>query len=369
MNNKKDFCNIFNFNHLKSLRSRFDKDNMFKSISDFKGQIIHSFDIESKWYIKNKNKIKKQFNDFDSVLICGMGGSAIGGELAQTVLYDDILVPIVINRSSDIPHWVNSKTLVIISSYSGNTYETIESLNQARKKTKKIIAISCLTGNINNICLNQEYPILNIPSGLQPRCALGYISSMIILVLSRVGLTRSSTRIRRQLKESVRELKNIDRYLNDSDSLIFSISHKIKNCSPIIYGFENSTSIVALRFKNQLQENAKMFSFSNTFPEISHNEIESWNNNSNNFVIWLKKPEMSEKDSKVFNASFNIIDKLNVEQEIITLNNKYTSNNNKIARLYKMIYFLDWVSYYTALLNNVNPTTINNIKLLKKSIN
>ena len=78
---------------------------------------------------------------------------------------------------------------------------------------------------------------------------------------------------------------------------------------------------------------------------------------------------MSENDSKVFNTTFNIIDKWNVEQEIITLNNKYTSNNNKIARLYKMIYFLDWVSYYTALLNNVNPTTINNIKLLKKSIN
>lgn len=367
--NKFIFFNILNSNFIKSLKRRFDKNNMFKSISDFKNQIIKSFDIESKWYIENQKKINNFSNDIDSVLICGMGGSAIGGELAKIMLSDDTIVPISINRSSTIPNWVNNKTLILILSYSGNTYETIESFYKSIKKSKKIIAISSNSGIINNLCSKYKCPIVNIASGLQPRCALGYISAITILILIRLGLTKSSRRIKQQIKESVRELNHVDRELNNNNDSILSISYKIKKSIPIIYGFENTTSIAALRFKNQLQENAKILSFSNSFPEINHNEIESWHHNSDNFfILWINDSFISEKDAKAFNAAFNLIESFNINQQVIELTNKYTSDNNKIAKLYKTIYYLDWISYYVALLNNTSPISINNIKSIKKSI-
>ena len=366
---KADFFTLLNSNVFKSLRNRFDKNNMFKSISDFKHQIIKSFGIESKWYRENSESINTISNNVDSILICGMGGSAIGGELAKIILFEHINIPILINRSNNIPNWVNDKTLIIISSYSGNTYETVESFHQSRKKTKKIISISSELGIINDYSLEFGYPIINIPSGLQPRCALGYISSIIILVLARLNLVDSSKRLRMQLKESVRELNDVDRMLNNKNNPILSISHKIRNSIPIIYGIENSTSIAAIRFKNQLQENAKMISFCNNFPEINHNEIESWNNRSAEFfIIWLQDPFLDKKDNKAINAAFELIDNLKINQEIIILENKHTSKNNKLARLYKIIYFLDWVSYYLALLNNVDPISIKNIEFIKKSI-
>ena len=367
--NKLDFFNFFNSNNLQLLRKRVDKKNMYNSISDFKYQIIKSFNIESQWYKKNKTVINNISKNINSILICGMGGSAIGGELAQIMLYNKLNIPIYIHRGNRIPNWVNRKTLVIVSSYSGNTYETIESYNQLRRKTKKIIAISSKTGQIHSSCIEFGYPIINIPLGLQPRCALGYISCCIILVLIRMDLVRSSQIVKKQIKESFDELKCIDKMHNDSKNAILSLSYKLKNFIPVIYGIQDSTSIIGLRFKNQLQENAKMISFSNNFPEINHNEIESWNNNKNKFlIIWIMDPLLNRKDTNLINTAYKLIDDLGIRQETVSLNNEFTSDKNKIARIYKTIYFLDWVSYYLALLNHVNPISIKNIDSIKKSI-
>ena len=138
--------------------------------------------------------------------------------------------------------------------------------------------------------------------------------------------------------------------------------------TPVIYGIENSTSIASLRFKNQLQENAKMTSFCNNFPELNHNEIESWKIPRNNFfVIWLKDQSLDEKSAMFLQKSYSLLDNLGIKQEIIYLDNESISNN-KIARLFKLIYFLDWVSYYAALLKGVDHISINNIKYIKDSI-
>ena len=112
--NKKVKLNFFDLWHsavLRKLRNKFDKGNMFKSISHFPRQIVESFDIESRWYKKNKKNLNIISNNINSVLICGMGGSAIGGELAKVILSEYIKVPILINRSNTIPDWINKKTL------------------------------------------------------------------------------------------------------------------------------------------------------------------------------------------------------------------------------------------------------------------
>ena len=171
------------------------------------------------------------------------------------------------------------------------------------------------------------------------------------------------------MAESIVELKDVDKMNNMIDNPMLLISHQIKDTKPIIYGVENSTSIAAIRFKNQLQENAKMNSFCSQFPEINHNEIESWRNrNSSFFIIWLKDEYLDEKSTVLMNKTVELINDLGINQESILLNSKDSSSSNKIAKLFKLIYFLDWVSYYAALLNNVNPISINNIESVKNSI-
>ncbi|MAP61965.1 MAG: hypothetical protein CMF82_03340 [Candidatus Marinimicrobia bacterium] len=368
--NKFDFFELLNSKVIKSLKLRYDKQNMFKAIKGFKNQISESFAIESDWYGKNKKILNSiMSNKIDSILVCGMGGSAIGGEVARTMLIDKLLVPISINRSNSIPNWVNDRTLVMILSYSGNTYETIDSLKHSAKKTKNIIAISCQSGKIDNICLKNDYPIVHLPPKLQPRCALGYISSIMILVLVRLNLVSSTQKIKSNLQGSISEFSEIDTLNNSSNNPMLILSRKIYNLTPVIYGIENSTSIASLRFKNQLQENAKMTSFCNNFPELNHNEIESWRIPENNFfVIWLKDQSLDEKSAMFLQKSYSLLDNLGIKQEIICLDNGETIPNNKIARLFKLIYFLDWVSYYAALLKGVDPISINNIKYIKNSI-
>lgn len=369
-NTKSDFLKSWNRTILESLKIRFDKNNMFESIRGFKNQITESFIIESDWYEKNKKIIDSiKSNNINSILVCGMGGSAIGGEVAKTMLFNNMTVPISINRSNSIPNWVNNNTLVIILSYSGNTYETIDSFFQSIKKTTNIISVSTQLGKINKFSLANDLPIINIPSGLQPRCALGYISSIMILLLVRLNLVEKPKRIKSDLAESIVELKDVDRMNNMIDNPMLLISHQIKDTKPIIYGVENSTSIAAIRFKNQLQENAKMNSFCSDFPEINHNEIESWRNYNNLFfIIWLKDECLDQKSTFLMNKTVDLISDLGIKQESILLNAKGGSNSNKIAKLFKLIYFLDWISYYTALLNSVNPISINNIESVKNSI-
>ena len=166
--------------NILDLRNQFDKHNMFESILSFPSQIRDSFSITEKYFKENKEKFEQIHKNINSILICGMGGSAIGAELARTISFKTIKTPIIINRSNIIPNWVNDNTLVIVSSYSGNTYEIIEAFNKVKEKTSKIIAISSSSGLLNDYCLKHNFIIFNLPSGFQPRCTLGYASSIIL---------------------------------------------------------------------------------------------------------------------------------------------------------------------------------------------
>ena len=179
--------------NISELKNDFDNKNMFDAIYSFPSQIKESFDIEMKCYNENIKNFQSISNDINSILICGMGGSAIGGEFARILLLQAAEVPVIINRSSIIPNWVNDKSLIIISSYSGNTYETIDAYEKARQKTSKILVISSKMGLLNKYCLQYNHIIINIPLGLQPRCAFAYTSSMIIL--QELGAFSAETKI------------------------------------------------------------------------------------------------------------------------------------------------------------------------------
>ena len=351
------------------LKNDFDINNIFDSISSFGSQINESFSIMDDCLKKYSNNFKEIRNKkISSVLICGMGGSAIGGELSKIALSKDISVPIIINRSADIPNWVNKETLVIVSSYSGNTYETIQAYKQSKSKTNLIIIIaSCAPSKLNDFSRTYNHIKLDIPSGIQPRCALGYSSSIITMLFMNLNLIDSSKsdalKSASNLLNSA-QLENLKDICSPNNNPAILLASKIQNQIPIIYGSEDFSSIIALRFQNQLQENSKLMAFSNNYPEINHNEIEGWSSSGNYFVIWLSDEEGL---SDVFNSAQKLINQLGVKQISIDLKNHLAKIENRLEILYASIYFFDWVSYYLALLQNQNPCSIDNIKYIKQN--
>ena len=157
-----------------------DKDGMYQSIWDFPENIIDAIELSENITLKN------EYLDLNNIIIAGMGGSAIGGDVVYSLIKNEIKIPFVVNRGYDLPAWANSSTLIICSSYSGSTEETISILEKAKSLDAKVIGITT-GGVLESLCKNYSFDFVNIPSGLQPRAALAF--SFIPLLLSLIHIS------------------------------------------------------------------------------------------------------------------------------------------------------------------------------------
>ncbi|MBC8214538.1 MAG: bifunctional phosphoglucose/phosphomannose isomerase [Candidatus Marinimicrobia bacterium] len=346
---------------IRNLKSLFDSSSMHDAICSFPQQIQQSFDI-----MKDYEPINS-YPDIRNVLILGMGGSAIGGDVVRVLMQDFCKIPILVNRSYDIPGWVNESTLVIASSYSGGTEETLSAFHQCLSAKAKIIVIST-GGEITKLAENHNLDIVKIPAGFQPRAALGLSFSTLLLVLNKLRIANSD--LVQDLKNSIEQLDAYSKnFVVDSvENEAIMIAKKIFKTIPVIYGSEDLTWVAAYRFRCQLEENAKMMAFHHHIPEQNHNEIEGWNQNPELLkkftIIWLSDEDDHERSLKRMKVTKQLLNKT-VENQI-TISE---TGNNRIVRLLKMIHFTDWISYYSALLHNVDPTPVERIQLLKRKMN
>ena len=159
---------------------KYDKDNMIKVIKDLYLHIEHSFEI-----IKHSNLTKR--TNIKNIIICGMGGSAIGGDFVKTVLKDDLKIPIIVNRDYDLPNWISKETLIFICSYSGNTEETISCYKSAVKRKISPVIVSS-GGYILDNAKKYNYDFVELPKGIQPRAAFGYSASLLLLAFVEIGI-------------------------------------------------------------------------------------------------------------------------------------------------------------------------------------
>ena len=346
----------------KELIENFDKSNMFDEIKNMYKQIqssikiIDNFDISS---IKLNKSISS--NKYDSMLVCGMGGSAIGGDFVKAVISKEVKVPIYINRDYNLPSWVNKKTLVFICSYSGNTEETISSYKQIIKLNFTPIVIST-GGYLLEDAIKNNFLTIKMPKGIQPRAAFGYSSALLLLSLVKMNILKSD--YLNQLENSIKALKKISYNLSDftKDNLAVKLAYQIKDKLPIIYGTP-LTNIVSLRFRGQLAENSKILSFHNVYPELNHNEIEGFIKLNSDFIL------ISIKD---LNDNKPILKRMKYTSDILSnIKEKFEyeeKGDNYLERLYKSITFFDWVSFYLSILNEVDPSPVNNIMKLKNAM-
>jgi len=347
----------------KSIIEQIDKSNMFKILLDFPLQVKEALEIGE----KSDGMPASGNSDY---MILGMGGSAIGGSLLAT--YAASIeglkhINIRVNRDYDIPGNLTEKTAVIASSYSGGTEETLSGLSKSSETTKNIL---CLTtgGKLGEIADNKSFRKLIIPSGMMPRCALGYsFFPMLMTVLKSSEISDDTKeKISDEIIECLEVLgkkSKIYSSLSDNNPALKS-AERLKGKIPVIYS-SNTLEAVNLRWRCQIQENSKNLAYGHVIPEMNHNEINSWSNPKdilNRFSVIMLN-ELSDNDK--INARFDAVE--NILLETGTEVQRFKGEGlGLLSRMFDLIYLGDWISYYLAILNEEDPIPIPLISRLKQ---
>jgi len=305
-----------------------------------------------------EEKVKK-------VLVCGLGGSAIGGDILRT-LFSSAKITVMINRNYSLPSFVDEKTLIFVVSYSGNTEETISSFNQALKTGCSLFSISS-GGELQRLSEENKVPHLKVPPGMPPRCAVGYLSLPMIILLERILKVKLF-----DYEELIELLHNLcERYLPHRETaanLAKSTAIKLKGKIPLIYGVDGLTDVVAHRLKTQFNENSKVLAGWNVFPEMNHNEVVPWSGEGEIdlgifYPIFIRDKGEERRITRRIEVTQELIRKKGVEYSEI-----WTEGKSLICRVFSSIYTGDWMSFYLAILQGIDPTPIRFIDLLKSEL-
>lgn len=305
---------------------------------------------------------KKNYSDLDKIVICGMGGSAIGGDLFSNMFQSEINIPIFVNRYYHLPNFVSENSLIIISSYSGNTEETTTAFNEAIENKCKVIAFST-GGKVEEICKKNGFAHIKLMKGFHPRFALYLILFTLIKIFSKINLIKDQTEL---LNNSIELIKSKGEEYKKDKSFPEILASNILGYIPIIYASSDFNNSVGSRLKGQFNENSKLHAFVNFFPEMNHNEIIGWETYSENLaklkIIFILDKSMNSRVRKRFEIFEELVSK-NVE--IIKLD---SAEDDFKLRLLDLIYLGDWLTYYLAIYREQDPAEINNINYLKNAL-
>lgn len=317
--------------------------------------------IDEAWSNRiNLSSIKRK--KFTSVLVCGLGGSAISGDLLDDFIAGETKIPVIVNRGYDIPSFVNNSWLIIISSYSGNTEETISCFKQALKLRAAIISVSS-GGKVEQLSKKNAVPFIKIKAGLQPRYALGLSFFTLLKIFQELKLISGQDRTVK-LISSLWKDKGIE--YSQMENYALDFAKKLIGFVPVIYSSE-SLIAAGYRFKCQLNENSKVHSFHHAIPEMNHNEIIGWETQKEKLfsakVIFISDSSYHPQIKK----RFSILRELIASKGTEVLELKSMERNIKL-RIMDLIYLCDWVSFYLAVLRGLDPSEIDFIHEMKKRL-
>jgi glucose/mannose-6-phosphate isomerase len=298
------------------------------------------------------------------VVICGMGGSAICGDLIRSVLEDKAGIQIVVNRGYTLPKFIRTGYVFFAVSYSGNTEETLSALSEAEARRLNVIAVSS-GGRLEAIAKEKGYPHIKVPAGLQPRAALPYLLGAVLVVLENLGLARTSS----QIKESISLLEKLSREYSSPTKSNFAkqIALDIRGRVPVVLGSTGITAAASLRFSAQLNENGKVFSHASTLPEMDHNEIVGFSGigkEKSRFSLLVLR---DENDHERIKRRIDITKSL-ARDSFDRVNEIWSTGKSDLARLLSLVLLGDFVSVYLAILRGVDPTPVAVIETLKREL-
>lgn len=295
-------------------------------------------------------------SDIKNVLICGLGGSGIGGTIISEVAFSSSPIPITVSKGYFIPSFVDQHTLVIISSYSGNTEETFQNLEQAYERKSKIICVTS-GGKIEDFAKKHNLNCILVPGGMPPRACLGYSLTQLIQIFVFFNLLPKN--IFNELKQSVSFLESKQEFIIKQSKLI---AEKLFGKIPVIYTTTNWEGI-AVRFRQQLNENSKILCWHHVVPEMNHNELVGWTEKNEKIqVLFFRDPDEYSRNVVRYDINKKVIEAYSPVLEIAT------AGSNIIEKTLYYIHLGDWISILLAELRNIDPVEVNVITHLKNEL-
>ena len=296
-------------------------------------------------------------NKIGNVLICGLGGSGIGGSIVSELAAANASVPVNVSKGYFIPSYVNANTLVIISSYSGNTEETLNCMELALKKGAKIVGVTS-GGKVLEAAKTKGFDCITVPGGMPPRSCLGYSLTQLFFILGYHKIITNDYKA--ELEAAV---KLIDSEEKNIIAEATSIAAKIKGKIPVIYATTYNEGI-AIRFRQQLNENSKILCWHQIVPEMNHNELVGWTEKHDDLSVLF----FLDKDDYSRNLARVDINKEVIKKYASSITEIWSKGNSAIERAIYFIHLGDWISVVLGESRGVDLMEVNVINHLKSKL-
>lgn len=332
-----------------------DPGNMLDRIKDLPTQ------VRDAWRIAQAAQLPPAYADVRNITVAGMGGSAIGGDLASAILAGDLRIPMSVHRDYGLPAYVGRDSLVIASSYSGNTEETLSSFEEAQKRGAKVLVLST-GGRISELAKSANFPVVTFSYKAQPRAALGYSLGLVLGCLSRLGFVRD---LSGDVDAALADLAKLEERVhegartNDAKRMATELYGRII----VAYG-AGVMGVMARRVKGQWNENAKNWSAFDVMSELNHNAVVGFPHpaiaRDALTVLLLRSDRDNPRHKLRFDVTAELLDRAGIPHQTLRFDGQST-----LSEILQMTLFTDYVSFYLALLNGADPSPVKSIDYLK----
>ena len=336
---------------------RVDRSGMLNYLHEFAGE------CQRAWEKVLKFALPTEYTRVNKVIILGMGGSAIGGEIVRHLALSETEVPVWVHRDYSLPSFVDEDTLVIASSYSGNTEETLSAFTESLKTPAKKLVLTT-GGKLKSLADKGDIPVFTIDYRAPPRAAFPHGFVPLVGIFQKLGLLRDKSA---DLREALDILNKLLREYAETVPLVSNqakrLATNLQGRIAIIYG-AGILSGVAQRWKTQLNENSKTWAFFEVFPELNHNAVVGYEFppevKERIFVLLLRSSLLHPRILLRYEATAKLLAKAGVNYEFVE-----AVGQTAMAQVLSLVLLGDYLSFYLAMLNEIDPTPVDSIDLVK----
>ena len=332
-----------------------DPGNMLDRVKDLGKQ------VRDAWELAKSAKIPPAYADVRNITLVGMGGSAIGGDFAASLLADELKIPMSIHRDYGLPAYVGRDSLVIASSYSGNTEESLSAFELAQKRGAKILVLTT-GGKISDLARAANYPMVTFSYKAQPRAALGYSLGLVLGCLVKIGFVRD---LGSDIDAALADLAKIEERVHEGARSNDAKRMAIELYGRIIFAYGAGVmGVMARRVKGQWNENAKNWSAFDVMSELNHNAVVGFPHPPiarDALTVLLLRSDRDNPRHKIrFDVTAELLDRAGIAHKTLRF-----SGQSMLSEVLQMVMFTDYVTFYLALLNGADPSEVKSIDFLK----
>jgi glucose/mannose-6-phosphate isomerase len=321
---------------------------MDKLIEAFPAQMLEAVELTK------GIRLSKRAHTINNVLVCGLGGSGIAGNLAYDLTADQITVPVLVNKGYELPSFAGDNTLLILCSYSGNTEETLSCAAQAVERGLKPVCVAS-GGKLKELAQKHGFDFVQVPGGAPPRTTLGFGSTIIMYILDQFALIDFTVS---------EEITSVSEFLTREQAGIKAdaqaLAKVLKDKTVIAYS-EGRIESVTLRLKQQINENSKSNCWINVLPELNHNELVGWKFKNETLAGLFLRTDF-ENPRNVLRFDFI---RSTVAANVSSVQEVRAKGATLLEQYFYLVHFGDWLSYYVAIEHGVDPVEVNVIDKLK----